>query len=112
MLKHMFISAGIGAGLPLLAGAAVPPPADLWWMPYALSVLTGLATGAMHVGARVFTARKRAKAELDKARAEAMLADDDPTNDAAARELLLQAKLDVATADVLDREIDKRETKE
>lgn len=103
MLKSTLAAGGLAALLPVLGGAVAAVPDDMWWVPIVVPAITGVAVGAMHAASTIYAARKRARADARAEEAQRMLDDADPSNDIAARSLLLEAKADRAEADAVER---------
>jgi hypothetical protein len=105
MVKEATAVGFVGAAPPLALSAVgvVPPPDALWWAPYVISGVFGLVSAAVVVAGNVYLARKSARAEFIEEESARMLADDDKSNDDEARRLGLEAKIDRATGEAIQR---------
>lgn len=95
-------AAGFLATLGFASGQFPVPSGVPEWLPYAVSILGPVAAV---VGTRIlagWAAGKRRLAEKQRARAAALLADKDKSNDAEAHQLEDKADANEAVADVLD----------
>jgi hypothetical protein len=105
MVKEAMAGAGLGAVPPIALSAVgvAPPPDALWWAPYVISGVFGLVSAGVIVAGNVYLARKNARAEFVEQESARMLADDDKSNDDEARRLALEAKIDRATGEAIQR---------
>ena len=101
MKEYFPVAIAVSGPLTVAVAGAPPPPEVLWWAPYVITGVFGLAAAGLTVVGNVYAARKSARAAFKKEESTRMLTDGDPSNDERARELALEAHEDQAEAEAV-----------